>query len=178
MSRRELLEELHHVGVRSLRTCAEPEVTHCDVGSADFSDDLILDAPHPAVAGGRSPARPQARVLAMGPRHLATIERVIASATGTDRRLGSGPVMRHSFGVMLNYRERIVRNDAVCGGEPVIRGTRVTLRTVLASLVDGDSIGQILEAFPTLHEDDVRAAIAFAADSAREDLVMPKLSGL
>ncbi len=52
----------------------------------------------------------------------------------------------------------------------MFKGTRVTLRTVLASLAEGDSVEDILGSFPTLTEDDVRAAIAFAAASAREDL--------
>jgi uncharacterized protein (DUF433 family) len=73
-----------------------------------------------------------------------------------------------------NYRERIIRDPGICGGEPVIKGTRVTLRTVLASLSDGDSIETIVKAFPTLTEDDVRAVVAFAAESAREDLPAPR----
>ena len=48
------------------------------------------------------------------------------------------------------YSDRIVRDPQVCGGQAVFKGTRVTLRTVLASLADGDSIEEILEAFPTL----------------------------
>ena len=39
----------------------------------------------------------------------------------------------------MDYNEYIVRDAKVCGGEPVIKGTQVTLRTVLASLADGDS---------------------------------------
>jgi len=46
----------------------------------------------------------------------------------------------------------------------------VTLRTVLASLADGDDTTEILKDFPTLTEDHVRAVIAFAAASAEEDL--------
>jgi uncharacterized protein (DUF433 family) len=53
---------------------------------------------------------------------------------------------------------RLVRNPQICGGAPVFRGTRVTLQTVLASLADGDSIEQIVAAFPGLTPDDVRAA--------------------
>lgn len=70
----------------------------------------------------------------------------------------------------MNYQERIERHPHVAGGEAVIRGTRVTLRTVLASLAEGATIDEILEDFPTLAEPDVRAAIAFAAASAQEDL--------
>ncbi len=51
----------------------------------------------------------------------------------------------------------------------VLRGTRVTLNTVLASLADGATVDEILKDFPTLTEVDVRAAIAFAAASAQED---------
>lgn len=70
----------------------------------------------------------------------------------------------------MNYRERIVRDPHIVGGESVFKGTRVTLRTVLASLAEGASTAEILADFPTLREEDVRAAIAFAATSAQEDL--------
>jgi uncharacterized protein (DUF433 family) len=67
----------------------------------------------------------------------------------------------------------IVSDKSICGGQPVIRGTRVTLRTVLASLADGDSIEDILKSFPTLSNEAVRAVIAYAASSAEEDLPLP-----
>ena len=70
----------------------------------------------------------------------------------------------------MDYRDRIVRDPRICGGEPVIRGTRVTLRTILASLAEGDSIETLLKDFPTLSREDIRAVIAFAAASAEEDL--------
>ena len=73
----------------------------------------------------------------------------------------------------MNYANRIIRDPSICGGQPVFRGTRVTLRTVLASLAEGASIEEILKDFPTLAEADVRAAIAFAAASAGEDLPIP-----
>jgi uncharacterized protein (DUF433 family) len=70
----------------------------------------------------------------------------------------------------MDYRQHIVRDAKVCGGDPVIKGTRVTVRTILASLAEGASVQEILEDFPTLKEADVRAVIAFAAASAEEDL--------
>ncbi len=75
----------------------------------------------------------------------------------------------------MNYQARIARDPKICGGEPVIKGTRVTLRTVLASLAEGDDIATILKEFPTLTEEDVRAVIAFAAASAEEDLPVLEL---
>lgn len=70
----------------------------------------------------------------------------------------------------MNWESHIVRDPKVCAGEPVFRGTRVTLRTVLASLAEGERVDEILKAFPSLSEENVRAAIAFAAASAGEDL--------
>lgn len=70
----------------------------------------------------------------------------------------------------MEYASHFTRDPGICGGQPVIHGTRVPLRTVLASLAEGDTIEQILKAFPTLKADDVRAVIAFAAASAEEDL--------
>jgi uncharacterized protein (DUF433 family) len=70
----------------------------------------------------------------------------------------------------MNYQDRIVRDPQIVGGEPVLKGTRVTLKTVLGSLAEGATTEQILADFPTLSEEDVRAAIAFAAASAQEDL--------
>jgi uncharacterized protein (DUF433 family) len=58
----------------------------------------------------------------------------------------------------------------------VLKGTRVTLKTVLASLAEGATTAQILADFPTLSEEDVRAAIAFAAASAQEDLPLTETS--
>jgi uncharacterized protein (DUF433 family) len=75
--------------------------------------------------------------------------------------------------VTAQHNERIIRDPQVCGGEPVFKGTRVSLRTVLASLAEGDTIEQILADFPTLTPEDLRSAIAFAAASAQEDLPVP-----
>ena len=70
----------------------------------------------------------------------------------------------------MNYQDRILRDPQIMGGEPVLRGTRVPLRTLLASLAEGATTAEILADFPTLSEEDVRAAIAFAANSAQEDM--------
>jgi uncharacterized protein (DUF433 family) len=84
------------------------------------------------------------------------------------------------YTVFMDYASHIVRNPAIGGGEPVIRGTRVPLRTVLASLAEGATAGEIIADFPTLSVDDVSAVIAFAAASAVEDLPsrgVPSLQG-
>jgi uncharacterized protein (DUF433 family) len=68
------------------------------------------------------------------------------------------------------YEERIIRHPQICGGDPVFKGTRVTLRTVLVSLAAGDLPEAILSDFPALRPEDIQAAISFAATSAAEDL--------
>jgi uncharacterized protein (DUF433 family) len=83
--------------------------------------------------------------------------------------------MSGATGNLKTHADRIVRDKGICGGEPVFKGTRVTLRTVLASLAGGDSAEEILSDFPSLKAEDVQAAIAFAAASAEEDLPIPEV---
>jgi len=78
----------------------------------------------------------------------------------------------------MEYQQYIVRDPKICGGEPVVKGTRVTVRTILASLAEGATIQEILADFPTLTEGDVRAVIAFAAASAEEDLPVPSIPNI
>jgi uncharacterized protein (DUF433 family) len=78
----------------------------------------------------------------------------------------------------MEYAAHISRDPGICGGEPVIRGTRVPLRTILASFAEGARNDEILKDFPTLTEEDLRAVIAFAASSAEEDLPTPAIPSL
>lgn len=90
----------------------------------------------------------------------------------SSKRNGGG-AMKGTASNPNNYRDRIIRDPGVCGGEPVFKGTRVTLRTILASLASGDDVEEILSDYPTLKPEDIRAAVAFAAASAEEDLPIP-----
>jgi uncharacterized protein (DUF433 family) len=73
----------------------------------------------------------------------------------------------------MDYAAYLVRDPKICGGQLIVQGTRVTVRTVLASLAEGASEDEILEDFPTLTRKGVRAVIAFAAASAEDDLPLP-----
>ncbi|MEW6251876.1 MAG: DUF433 domain-containing protein [Planctomycetota bacterium] len=75
--------------------------------------------------------------------------------------------------MVTRYDELIVTDPQICGGQPVIRGTRVPLRTVLGSLAEGDTVEDILRSFPTLTREAVQAVIAFAASAAYDDLPTP-----
>ena len=75
----------------------------------------------------------------------------------------------------MNWQDYIEERPEVMVGKPVFKGTRVTLRTVLASLAAGDSTDEILADFPSLKTDDIQAAIAFAAASAEEEVAGSRL---
>lgn len=59
----------------------------------------------------------------------------------------------------MRYTERIVRDSNICSGEPVIKGTRIPVKTILVSLADGDTIEAIMKDFPTLKEEDILSVI-------------------
>ena len=69
--------------------------------------------------------------------------------------------------------ERISIRPDVMFGKPVIRGTRVPVEHILRKLALGEGMADILAAYPHLEEADIRAALAFAADTvALEDVVV------
>ena len=70
----------------------------------------------------------------------------------------------------MDYLLYFDRSPEICGGQWVIHGTRVSVRTILASLAEGPSNEEILEDFPYIANDDIQAVVAFAAASVEEDL--------
>ncbi|HEX2061118.1 MAG TPA: DUF433 domain-containing protein [Thermoanaerobaculia bacterium] len=66
----------------------------------------------------------------------------------------------------MRYESHFDRNPEVCGGEPIIRGTRVTLRALLADLAVGRDEADILRSFPAVTKENLKAVIAFAASCA------------
>jgi uncharacterized protein (DUF433 family) len=71
------------------------------------------------------------------------------------------------------YADRIVSRPDVCGGAPVVKGTRVRVKVVLDNLASGLSAEEIVSSYPTLTLEDVRAVIAFAAASVTDDYYYP-----
>lgn len=67
----------------------------------------------------------------------------------------------------------IVSDPAVMMGKPVIKGTRITVELILEKLAAGETIEQILEAHPRLTRDGILAAMAFAAEVLKGDVVYP-----
>ena len=72
---------------------------------------------------------------------------------------------------MQSWRERISVNPAVCHGRACIRGTRVMVSAVVDNIAAGVPRDEILHSYPTLTEADIDAALAYAAELAREGTV-------
>src|SRR2546429_610045 len=68
---------------------------------------------------------------------------------------------------------RIELNPKIMLGKPVIRGTRITVELILHGLADGASEADLLEAYPSLAPDDIRAAIRYAADVIALEETLP-----
>ena len=68
---------------------------------------------------------------------------------------------------MDNYQQYISLNSGIRFGKPCIVGTRITVQDILGWLASGMTNDDILDDFPELTSDHIRAALAFAADSER-----------
>jgi len=68
----------------------------------------------------------------------------------------------------MDLFQRITRDPAVMGGRPCIRGMRVTVGALVGMLAAGRTHEQILEAYPYLEPDDIRAALSYAAWRSEE----------
>jgi uncharacterized protein (DUF433 family) len=69
---------------------------------------------------------------------------------------------------MAAWQERISINPAVCHGQACIRGTRVMVSVILDNLAAGVPREEILRSYPSIQEADIQAALAYAAELARE----------
>ncbi len=65
---------------------------------------------------------------------------------------------------MDTIADRITIDDRICNGKPTIRGTRLTVNTILGFLSSGDSREEILYQFPSLKNEDIDACLKFASE--------------
>lgn len=72
---------------------------------------------------------------------------------------------------MTTLLDRISIDPNVCFGKPCIKGTRIWVSLILDFMAAGETEGQILAAYPQLQPDDIRAALAYAAEITRERIV-------
>lgn len=72
-----------------------------------------------------------------------------------------------------DWKERVEIREDLHHGDPCIRGTRIPVRTIVASLADGLWVDEIREAYPQLAPEDVAAALAYAAEVLQDEVVIP-----
>ncbi len=66
--------------------------------------------------------------------------------------------------------DRINIDPKICGGKPCIRGTRIDIAIILDGLAEGLTSEQLMDHYPQLTFDDIRAALAYAAELSRENI--------
>ena len=71
------------------------------------------------------------------------------------------------------WQDRIVIDPEIHHGDPCIKGTRTPVAIVVGSLADGMTFDEIREAYPTLTNEDIYAALAYAAEVMRQEIVYP-----
>jgi len=71
----------------------------------------------------------------------------------------------------MKWQEHVTVDPNICHGKACIRGTRVLVSAILDNFAAGESKESILESYPTITIDAISAAIAYAADLARERVI-------
>ena len=71
---------------------------------------------------------------------------------------------------MEEWQDRISVNPAICHGKACIRGTRVMVSVILDNLAAGVPRQEILASYPSIRETEIQAALAYAAEVAREGI--------
>ena len=74
---------------------------------------------------------------------------------------------------MIDWREHLSSDAEVCHGQLRARGTRVLVTNILDSLAEGSSREEILRSYPSLKPEHIDAAIAYAAELAHEESLLP-----
>ncbi len=74
---------------------------------------------------------------------------------------------------MIEWREHLTSDPAICGGQLCARGTRVFVTNILDSLAERASRDEILRSYPSLRPFHIDAAVAYAAELAREQSLLP-----
>ena len=73
----------------------------------------------------------------------------------------------------IRWQDRIAISPDLHHGEPCIRGTRIPVATILGSLADDMSYAEIQRAYPQLKNEDIRAALAYAAETLHSEVLVP-----
>ncbi len=73
-------------------------------------------------------------------------------------------------------KDLVTMDPAICNGRPVVKGTRITVKTVMEFLAAGDSVDDVLEEYPALTREDVLACLDWAARLMANDFQIAALA--
>jgi uncharacterized protein (DUF433 family) len=77
----------------------------------------------------------------------------------------------------LSWKSRIIVDDEILAGKPVILGTRISVELILTLLADGWTNDQLLEDYPMLKKRDIEAALKYAVETLRNTQEAPNMGG-
>jgi uncharacterized protein (DUF433 family) len=72
----------------------------------------------------------------------------------------------------MDWQERITVDSSICHGKACIKGTRIMVSVILDNLAANISPDEILKSYPSLSLDDIQAAVSYAAELARERVIL------
>jgi uncharacterized protein (DUF433 family) len=71
----------------------------------------------------------------------------------------------------MNWKDRVIVDPLICHGRACIKGTRIFVSVILDNLADGLSYREIVDSYSGLTEEDIKAAIGYGAELARERVI-------
>jgi uncharacterized protein (DUF433 family) len=74
---------------------------------------------------------------------------------------------------MTVWQQHLGSDPAICGGDLCARGTRISVTVILDNLAEGSSRDEILRSYPALRPEHIEAALAYAAELAHEERLIP-----
>jgi uncharacterized protein (DUF433 family) len=72
-----------------------------------------------------------------------------------------------------DWRQVLASDPQICGGQLCVRGTRIPVTVILDSIAEGSSRDEILKSYPSLRNEHIDAALAYAAELVREEALLP-----
>jgi len=74
---------------------------------------------------------------------------------------------------MTVWKQHLASDPAICGGDLCARGTRIPVTVILDNLAEGSSQQEILRSYPSLRPEHIEATLAYAAELAHEERLIP-----
>ncbi len=73
----------------------------------------------------------------------------------------------------VDWKARVIMDPEVHHGDPCVKGTRVPVSIIVGSIADGMGVEEVRAAYPQLSAEDIRAALAYAAEVLQREVIIP-----